>query len=148
MSDLEAQLIPGTELDGRSPEFSPDSQSVAYYDVGLTQIRRSAISGGAPVVIASVPTNLYGLSWEEDGTILYGQPEGVYRVPATGGTPELIIPTEEDTIIYGARLLPDGIRSFSAWGRSKTGTRPKSSRSHSLPVNGPCSSGAVTMRVT
>ena len=108
MSDLEARIIPGTELDGRSPEFSPDSQSVAYYDIALNQIRRSAISGGAPVVIASVPENLYGLSWEGDGTILYGQPEGVYRVPATGGTPELIIPTEEDTIIYGARLLPDG----------------------------------------
>ena len=39
---------------------------------------------------------------------MIGQSEGILRVPATGGTPELIIPAEDGTQVYGPRLLPDG----------------------------------------
>lgn len=40
--------------------------------------------------------------------ILYGQPDGIYRVPADGGPSELIIPAEEGEILYGPELMPDG----------------------------------------
>ena len=108
MDELEARLIPGTEPALTSPVFSPDGQAVAYYDIDANELKRSAISGGAAVVIGPVASNVHGLSWGADGTILIGQPEGILRVAATGGTTELIIPTEDGTQVYGPRLLPDG----------------------------------------
>jgi serine/threonine-protein kinase len=106
MGALEARLILGTEQSFASPVFSPDGQAVAYWEYPVAQLRRVTISSGAAVLITDVADNLDGLSWEADGTILFGQPEGIYRVPATGGTAELIIPEEQR--VYGARLLPDG----------------------------------------
>jgi serine/threonine-protein kinase len=107
MGELEARLIPGTASDTFSPFFSPDGQSVAYYDFAQGQLERIAISGGTPVVITEKGAS-YGNSWEADGTILIGQVDGIYRVPATGGALELIIPVEEGTRVYGPELLPDG----------------------------------------
>ena len=109
MGELEARLIPGTESQLFFPVFSPDGREVAYWTEG--QLKRIAISGGAPVVITDVAQGPDGLSWAVDGTILFGQDEGIYRVPATGGTPELIIPAPTDesrTRVFDARLLPDG----------------------------------------
>ena len=40
--------------------------------------------------------------------IFFGQPEGILRVSATGGTPELVIPAQEGEAVYGPQLLPDG----------------------------------------
>ena len=107
IGELEAQLIPGTDEDLLNPFFSPDGQSIAYYVFGAGQLKRIAISGGAPVVIASGLTNLDGASWGADGTILFGQPEGIFRVSSNGGTPELII-SGEGKRVYGPRYLPGG----------------------------------------
>ena len=107
MGELEARLIPGTEEDLANPFFSPDGQSVAYWTAAGNQLKRIAISGGAPVVIAdaSIP---YGASWTTDDTILFGQPEGILRVSATGGTPEVLIPSEAGERLDGPHLLPGG----------------------------------------
>jgi len=105
MGELEAQLIPGTEAPLTSPVFSPDGRWVAYWD---GQLKRVAISGGAPVLIAESPNNPLGLSWAADGTIFFGQSDGIYRVAANGGTAERIIDTEEGKVPYGPELLPDG----------------------------------------
>ena len=40
--------------------------------------------------------------------ILFGQPEGIMRVSASGGTPELVIKANEGERIDGPQLLPDG----------------------------------------
>ena len=109
MGELEARLIAGTvEPNVTAPAFSPDGQSVVYYDQDSDQLERIAISGGAPVTVGPVALNVNGLSWAADGMIYIGQPEGILSVPATGGTPELIISIEEGTEVYGPRLLPDG----------------------------------------
>ncbi len=105
MGELEARLIPGTEDGSVHPFFSPDGQSVAYYT--SNELRRIGISGGAPVVITEVDDILNGATWGPDGTILFGQADGIYRVPATGGTPTLVI-ANEDGRPDGAQLLPDG----------------------------------------
>jgi len=107
MGELEARLIPGTEPSLNSPAFSPNGQAVAYWEFRAGQLKRIAISGGAPVVIANVPTSPGGVSWGVDGTVLFSHPEGILRVSANGGTPELIIPAEDDAL-YGPELLPDG----------------------------------------
>ena len=48
------------------------------------------------------------MTWESDGTILYGQEDGIWRVPDAGGTPELLIPTEEGERVHGPQMLPGG----------------------------------------
>ncbi len=107
MDALEMRLLPGTEGTLTTPFFSPDGRSLGYWDVNAGQLKRVALSGGAPLVIgpASSP---YGASWEPGGTILFGQREGILRVPATGGTPELVIATADGERMDGPQLLPDG----------------------------------------
>ncbi len=107
MDDLEARPIPRTEENLANPFFSPDGQSVAYV-AATGQLKRVALSGGAPIVITSGLMNPFGASWGSDGNILYGQSEGIYRVPADGGTPELVIPAEDGELLYGPELMPDG----------------------------------------
>ena len=105
MGELAARLVPGTEGTLTNPTFSPDGQSIAYYQE--SQLKRIAISGGAPVVI-SPATNPFGVSWEADNAILFGQPEGIMRVSANGGTPELVIRAEKGEQMHGPQALPDG----------------------------------------
>ena len=112
MDDLRPRLVPGTEEDLAFPVFSPDGQSIAYFTYGKgnqTLLKRIALRGGAPVLIADVPTpNPYGASWELDGSIYFGQTAGIMRVPASGGTPTLVIAADKGTTFYGPQLLPDG----------------------------------------
>ena len=106
--DLDAQLIPGTEPNNLAPVFSLDGQQVAYWVTGEAQLKRIAIAGGAPVTIVDRPGGPFGLSWAANDTILFGATDGIYQVPATGGTPERVIPAREGERLYGAQLLPDG----------------------------------------
>jgi serine/threonine protein kinase/Tol biopolymer transport system component len=105
MGELGGRLIPGTENLLTSPTFSPDGQSVAYYQDN--QLKRIGLFGGAPVVIGAA-TNPFGVSWEADNTILFGQPDGIRRVSANGGIPELVIRAETGEQVHGPQMLPDG----------------------------------------
>ena len=69
--------------------------------------RYISVGGGAPVTIVGAG-NPYGVEWETDGSILYGQQDGIWRVADSGGTPELVIPVEDGELVHGPRLLPDG----------------------------------------
>ena len=79
-------------------------------------IRKVPISGGPIVVIASLKggdqtatstlltpgTDLYGASWGEDGTIVFGRySDGLWQVSAAGGTPSRLT-----TVRAGAHRLP------------------------------------------
>jgi len=107
MGELEARLIPGTEEDLSNPFFSPDGQSVGYYASGTSQLKRIAVSGGAPVVITNAG-NPWGVTWTAEGDLFFGQADGIHRVAATGGTSELVIAVEGGERVYGPQLLPDG----------------------------------------
>jgi len=106
MDELEARLIPGTEENLQNLFFSPDGQSVAYF--ANNQLKRIALSGGAPVVIAAGLTNLDGASWGQGDTILFDQDTGIYRVSANGGTPERVIGARAGENLGSPELLPDG----------------------------------------
>src|SRR5262249_53617697 len=86
MDTLTARVIPGTEEASSSPFPSPDGEWVGYYAVG--ELRKIAISGGAPVTLCKTAGNPYGVSWNSDGTILFGEPSGIMRVSADGGEPK------------------------------------------------------------
>jgi serine/threonine-protein kinase len=105
MEELEGHLLPGTADALSGPFFSPDGQWIGYFQGG--QLKRLALAGGAPVTIAAA-SNPYGATWADDGSIYFAQPDGIKRVPASGGTPELVVRGADGEVLDGPQLLPDG----------------------------------------
>ncbi len=105
---LEAMPIVGTTADGRAadPFFSPDAQWVGYQAGG--QLKKISIDGGVPIVLGDAD-RLWGASWGNDGTILFGQGgEGIWQVPDTGGTPEQVLAVAAGELGHGPQMLPGG----------------------------------------
>ena len=65
------------------------------------------MSGGAPVSLTEVERP-WGVSWGADDMIVYGQPNGIFRVSANGGIPELIVESEAGEQVHGPQILPGG----------------------------------------
>jgi Tol biopolymer transport system component/predicted Ser/Thr protein kinase len=105
MDELEARLIPGTEENLQNLFFSPDGQSVAY--LANKQLKRIALSGGAPMLITAGLAKLDGASWGEGDTIFFSADTGMYRVSARGGTPERVIEARAGESFGSPELLPD-----------------------------------------
>ena len=98
-------LVAGTDGSAREPFFSPDGLSIGFYT--NNRLQKVFTSGGAPVTLGDAQ-NPWGASWGADDMILYGQgPEGIWRVPGTGGTPEQVITVEEGEQAHGPQMLPD-----------------------------------------
>ena len=108
MDALEDRLIPGTDVATANPFLSPDGQSVGFFRLGGRELVRVAVTGGAPVKLADVGAP-FGANWEADGTILYGQADGIWQVSENGGAPEHVIATEPNVEqAYGPQRLPGG----------------------------------------
>ena len=105
VDQLQAVQVPGTE-EARAPFFSADGQSIGFYADG--QLKKVAVSGGAPVTLTDGVVNLNGASWGADDMILYGQPDGIWQVPGASGTPELVIQVGEGERILRPQMLPGG----------------------------------------
>jgi serine/threonine-protein kinase len=99
------RLIPGTEGGSAFPVFSPDGQSLAFFQDG--GIRRIAPTGGASVPLA---TNIdsYGISWEADGSILYTSRGAVWQVAENGGEPRMLIDAPKAEAYALPQRLPGG----------------------------------------
>jgi len=106
LDSLTARPLQGSE--GASRAFwSPDSKSVAFFVAG--KLKRSDITGGSPQTLceASFIRLRSSGAWSRDGTILFNSAEGIFRVAATGGVPQLILKDSGTTHI---QFLPDGKR--------------------------------------
>jgi Tol biopolymer transport system component len=93
------------------PFFSPDGQWVGFG--GGAQIKKVALSGGAPQVVCKTGEEVRGAVWGEDGTIFFsaGVGGGIWRVSANGGTPEMVTAPDSDRREKSHRrpaLLPGG----------------------------------------
>ena len=113
---LTAQSLAAT--DGAfSPFWSPDSRFIGYFANG--KLFKIEASGGRPQALCDAAENRGG-TWNRDGVILFAGSEGLYRVPALGGTPTLatkIGPREEAH--RWPYFLPDG-RHFLFLGDAET----------------------------
>ena len=107
LDQLQATAIPGTrEGDGRSPFISPGGEWIGFWAGG--QLKKVAMSGGAAVTLGDA-ANPWGVSWGADDMILFGQgSDGIWRVPGTSGTPEVVIPVEDGEQAHGPQMLPGG----------------------------------------
>ena len=110
VASAEARPIPGTE-GGAFPFWSPDSQFVAFFAGG--KLKKVAIAGGPPVVVADAAGGLGG-SWNRDNVIVFGSlRSGVFRVPSSGGVPTAVtaLADGEDAHRW-PHFLPDGRHFF------------------------------------
>ena len=106
MDQMEATPVRGTEGGARGPFFSHDGEWIGYEHQG--QLRKVARSGGVAVTLGEAEI-LFGASWGEDDTILFGLgSDGIWLVPGAGGTPEQLIALNEGELAHGPQMLPGG----------------------------------------
>jgi Tol biopolymer transport system component len=99
----------GTD-EGAQPFFSPDGQWVGYYSG--SKLKKISVSGGAPVTLCDAP-NPGGAAWTQDGKIIFSPHpgSGLWQVPDTGGTPQLLTKPEPANGEFAHRwpeVLPGG----------------------------------------
>jgi Tol biopolymer transport system component/tRNA A-37 threonylcarbamoyl transferase component Bud32 len=110
LDDETPRMLEGTE-GAYQPFWSPDSQSIGYF--AKRRLRTIRATGGPSTPLDDVGDSPRGGHWAADGTILYGPgwSRPLYRVPATGGTPQAITELNEDRLELSHRwphMLPDG----------------------------------------
>ena len=118
LDQLTASAIPGTEAGSGTPVHEPffsfDGAWIAFFVDG--QLKRVPAAGGTPDTLAPLDKP-DGASWSKDDTILVGRgSDGIWRLPAAGGTAEQIIKVRKDELAHGPHLLPDGEHVlFTLW---------------------------------
>ena len=104
-----ATLIRGTEtMTGSSSIVLPDGESVAFADAG--KLKKVSVSGGPSTTICEV-TRVWGGSWGPGDRIVFASPEGLYRVSAAGGEPEMLMaldPEKGEEEYRQPEVLPGG----------------------------------------
>jgi eukaryotic-like serine/threonine-protein kinase len=83
MDSLQARELPGTEGATPDPEWSPDSQYVAFSSGG--NLKKIDITGGPPQTLAPIAFPAAGISWSRQDVILFGSKGVINRVAASGG---------------------------------------------------------------
>jgi eukaryotic-like serine/threonine-protein kinase len=118
IGDQQARKLPQTE-GARFPFWSPDGKSLAFFADG--KLKKLDIAGGPVQTICDASSGRGG-TWSKDGVIVFtpsgGLLEGLYRVPATGGTPtQVLLPDRGrgETTNRWPVFLPDG-RHFLFFG--------------------------------
>jgi eukaryotic-like serine/threonine-protein kinase len=109
MNNKDAVLLGGAG-DAAVPFFSPDSQWIGFFGDG--KLKKVSVRGGAPIVLCNV-NGYRGGAWSEDGTIAFPLQftSGLYRLPASGGTPEALthLDTQRGDITHRwPQFLPGG----------------------------------------
>src|SRR5437868_8480714 len=112
LDSLEAHPLAGTEIGGGAsrPFWSPDSRSIAF--VGGGKLRKIDVSGGPAQTLTDSGIGAGG-TWNRDGVIVFVRnlAEGLYRIPATGGTPTRVTTLDKsrNEIVHSwPYFLPDG----------------------------------------
>jgi len=109
MNAVEPVPVAGT-TNAVGPFFSPDSEWIAFFADG--QLKKVAVSGGAPITLCEAPVGLGG-SWSRGDMIVFAATtgSGLSQVPASGGTPQRVTMLDVAKGEFSHRWpewLPDG----------------------------------------
>ena len=107
LDNLEATPLSGTE-GAYLPFFSRDGRWLAFFIAGA--LKKVSVSGGAALTIAEASSPRGG-TWGPDDTIVYTPTDftGLYRVPASGGTPVELTQLREGELTHRwPWFLPNG----------------------------------------
>jgi Tol biopolymer transport system component len=108
IDSLDAHAVKGSEgqVPPIGPVFSPDGQALVYWTSADQSLKRISVGGGAPVTLCETELPS-GVTWANEG-IVFANTEGIYRVPADGGEPELLLKARPGEIAFGPQLLRNG----------------------------------------
>jgi len=112
LDDFVDRPIPGTATPGGTVFFSPDGRSIGFFAEG--KLKKSSLAGGSPITLCDGQLGPRTGDWFEDtivftGTLESGQ--GLYRVSADGGEPEMLAISnfdEGEQAYVLPDFLPDG----------------------------------------
>jgi len=108
LNDFVARPLAGTE-DAYSIFWSPDSRNLGFFSQG--KLKRVSAAGGPALALCDVE-QVRGGSWSTQDVIIFARyPGEIYRVPASGGTPQKVTtfdPSRHDTTHRWPYFLPDG----------------------------------------
>jgi serine/threonine-protein kinase len=88
LDELEGRPIPGAE-GGVFPVFSPDGQWVLYTSPRDNKIKKVPVAGG-PAITVCDRFVIGDAAWGEDDIILFSNGTSLFRVQASGGSPERV----------------------------------------------------------
>ncbi|NIM61112.1 MAG: protein kinase, partial [Acidobacteria bacterium] len=107
---FESAPIPNTER-ATFPELSPDGTRIAFSRDSKVYVQ--PLSGGRPAELCDVVSQVWGIDWTSDDTIVFGNLDesGLRRVPATGGPCETVIAPDieaGESWYFFPEVLPGG----------------------------------------
>ena len=104
--------LAGTE-DAYGAFWSPDGRNLGFFAQG--KLKRVAAGGGPALTLCDVD-QARGGSWNQQDVIIFAKyPGEIYRIPASGGTPQQVThfdPARHDTTHRWPYFLPDGNHFF------------------------------------
>ena len=110
LDELEPRKVPITGQHEPVLFWSPDSSWLAFVSDG--KLWKVSPTGSAPVLIAPLPpeSHFHSGAWDAGGRIVLARyREGLYEIPAGGGSAVLILPTGPDLVdFHNLSFLPDG----------------------------------------
>ena len=122
--------MPGTEDVSTAADFvpfwSPDSQSLGFHAPASGKLKVVDVAGGHPRVLCDVPSTLFqGGAWNQHNDIVFSSDGGLYRVPASGGTPALVATYSPplQVALRWPQFLPDGRRYLYQAASAQPSTR-------------------------
>jgi eukaryotic-like serine/threonine-protein kinase len=119
LDSVTAHALPGTEGAGWVPFWSPDSRFIGFVVQG--KLKKIEAAGGPPQTLCEVPGGLLGGSWNRDGVVIFGTPNGgLFRVSQAGGVAARLTTSDESHGELGHLrpwFLPDG-RHFLYFSRT------------------------------
>ncbi len=112
LDDFVDRPIPGTATPSGNVFFSPDSKSIGFFAEG--KLKKTSLAGGSPITLCDAPPGGRSGDWFEDTivfTAILASGQGLYRVSANGGEPEMLATVNFNEGELGYILpdfLPDG----------------------------------------
>ena len=91
IDQLDAKMVPSAGY-VYAPFFSPDGRWIGFFS--RSQLKKVSTLGGDALDVCELSGAPLGASWGDDDTITFavsGPPAGLWRVPADGGTPTLLL---------------------------------------------------------
>src|SRR6185437_10825024 len=99
--------------------FSPDGQWIAYYTQAPSELRKLALTGGAPVVLCPADSPS-GLAWSNGIIAFAPQGRGILAVSENGGMPRPLVSFDaklgqatEPVLLADGRHVVFGLQSGS-----------------------------------
>ena len=104
--DANVELLPGTEGAVRAFVY-PNGEWLGFTTTRPFTVKKLRLAGGPPTTVFAPKSEVHSVSFTAGGDVLFGDHAyGLFRVPAAGNTPELLLPLGESGPVRFPVALP------------------------------------------